>query len=745
MALPTAEQCISSRLKRFVAKRDGAALGIDAADHDGVGRLEHGDARGEPRAGGEVAQHRKRDIPQRDLRDDEIAEPREREAEAVAARHARARIGHEAVAEQRLQDRERAALGGPERAAQLRERQALRAGVPERAEHEDSALHALHAIAVIRHVHSAGEPSKWRSALPNESELTPALQLKAFAIIASPFGTAESSASAEVAAKLAQVRALLADLGARAIVLTTSGAVAWLTAGLENRIEAGSPASAMWVVVITRRRARADHERRAPAHRRGARSRGSRARAWRQSSGSQATTASSRRRASSPAAPRRRSRVTATARFGIDAGDALAALRLALVPREQDDLAALALDAARALEATPARLGPGERDFDLQARIAAQLERTGAFGACLIVGGDERVERFRHPLATGAPVRRLAMAVVVAERGGPARGRHALRLQRWRCPTVCARPGAPRSRSSRACSPRAGWARAMATCCRPATRPTPRSGGPEPGASTTRAARSPTGSESSRSSRASARASGTGSASRPGTRVAWNPSVAGGGKSEDTFLVEDDGAALPDGHRRVAADVGATGAGAPRSSTSPREPPHEGRRGARPHGARPGAAAARRAPRASPTAPPSASRSRASRARACWPRSSAPPSEREIVVNRVSQGSGAMLLGESELREMAAMGAEAGLEVSLFTGPAGGLGRRRARALGRRRRARRAGARRARPGLRRRGHRAGLRGRHPQLPDRRRRPAGRAHATCSAPASFRTTASGRSR
>ena len=41
----------------------------------------------------------------------------------------------------------------------------------------------------------------------------------------------------------------------------------------------------------------------------------------------------------------------------------------------------------------------------------------------------------------------------------------------------------------------------------------------------------------------------------------------------------------------------------------------------------------------------------------------------QIVVNRVSQGSGAMLLGESELREMAAIGAEAGLEVSLFTGP----------------------------------------------------------------------------
>jgi hypothetical protein len=44
-----------------------------------------------------------------------------------------------------------------------------------------------------------------------------------------------------------------------------------------------------------------------------------------------------------------------------------------------------------------------------------------------------------------------------------------------------------------------------------------------------------------------------------------------------------------------------------------------------------------------------------------------------IVVNRVSQGSGAMLLRASELREMAAIGAEAGIEVSLFTGPREGF------------------------------------------------------------------------
>ena len=59
------------------------------------------------------------------------------------------------------------------------------------------------------------------------------------------FGTAESSAPAEVAAKLADVRSLLprsARSGCRPHAPT--GAVAWLTAGLTNRIEAGSTASA---------------------------------------------------------------------------------------------------------------------------------------------------------------------------------------------------------------------------------------------------------------------------------------------------------------------------------------------------------------------------------------------------------------------------------------------------------------------------------------------------------------------
>lgn len=43
-----------------------------------------------------------------------------------------------------------------------------------------------------------------------------------------------------------------------------------------------------------------------------------------------------------------------------------------------------------------------------------------------------------------------------------------------------------------------------------------------------------------------------------------------------------------------------------------------------------------------------------------------------ITINRVSQGSGGMLLTGAELREMAVLGANAGLEIALFIGPRGG-------------------------------------------------------------------------
>lgn len=104
--------------------------------------------------------------------------------------------------------------------------------------------------------------------------------------------------------------------------------------------------------------------------------------------------------------------------FGRDATADLVAMRLALSPAEAADLADLGADAAAALQNALAGWRPGERDTDVQARCAAGLEAAGADAPVLIVGGDDRLERYRHPMAAGVPVRRLVMAVAVARRHG---------------------------------------------------------------------------------------------------------------------------------------------------------------------------------------------------------------------------------------------------------------------------------------------------------------------------------------
>jgi Xaa-Pro aminopeptidase len=104
--------------------------------------------------------------------------------------------------------------------------------------------------------------------------------------------------------------------------------------------------------------------------------------------------------------------------FGADASNDLIALRLALSDAERDDIADLGADAAQALQASLAQWRPGERDLDIQARCAGSLETAGADAPVLIVGGDDRLEQYRHPMAIGQPVRRLVMAVAVARRDG---------------------------------------------------------------------------------------------------------------------------------------------------------------------------------------------------------------------------------------------------------------------------------------------------------------------------------------
>jgi Xaa-Pro dipeptidase len=244
--------------------------------------------------------------------------------------------------------------------------------------------------------------------------------------------------------------------------------------------------------------------------------------------------------------------------FGTDSSDDLTALRLALSVAEQDDLRALGADAATALEQALTAWSPGERDLDIQARVAAALEARGADAPVLIVGGDDRVRRYRHPMAVGAPVRHLAMAVVVARRGGlhaaatrfassgplsPALASLFDQVRRIEAATLTAgRPGhsygdvlGALDQGYAAEGAAGGWAGHY-------------QGGPIGYAQ-----------------REFEIAPGQGGSRWPGVRiepghaVAWNPSLPGGAKAEDTYLVHADGLERVTTGPRWPADAGSHG------------------------------------------------------------------------------------------------------------------------------------------------------------------------------------------
>jgi len=337
--------------------------------------------------------------------------------------------------------------------------------------------------------------------------------------------TVEHSRSGEVEAKLALLRRLLELRGLDSAVLRGADSVAWLTGGLTNRIEPGNPASPLWLVVtadsvaavttnVERPRVEAEAElaelgfelHEAP---------------WYEPDGLA------------------RVATELGGRFE-DLGDDLVALRLELLPAEQERLSALARDGASALEGALRAWQPGERDVDVQARVAGRLERSGAFGACLIVGGDDRVERFRHPLAAGEPMHRLVMAVVVAER----HGLHAA-ATRFACADGLpegVRQGLAAARSVEravlaACVPGSAYGHALAALDRGYA------AAGHPGAWREQYQGGPIGYRQREfeivPEQTESRWFGT--RIEAGHALAWNPSVAGGGKAEDTYLVEHGG------------------------------------------------------------------------------------------------------------------------------------------------------------------------------------------------------------
>lgn len=105
--------------------------------------------------------------------------------------------------------------------------------------------------------------------------------------------------------------------------------------------------------------------------------------------------------------------------FGDNIRDHLVAARMVLSDAEQEELRELGLLVGNALGAGIDAWTPGaSTDFDTAAVISSALEAEGAKAVCLIVGGDERLRTLRHPLAVGDVLSDAIMAVVVAKRAG---------------------------------------------------------------------------------------------------------------------------------------------------------------------------------------------------------------------------------------------------------------------------------------------------------------------------------------
>jgi Xaa-Pro aminopeptidase len=211
---------------------------------------------------------------------------------------------------------------------------------------------------------------------------------------------AASAAAGEVAEKLARVRGWLDEAGYGAALFTSQPSVAWVTAGLEDRVCRNEEPGLVWALVtgtgaflittnIELPRLAAEED-----------------------------CTSFELHAVPWYTPGGLAEAAEDLAGGLKLAEAPAALRMPLTAAEQDRLAALGTDCARALEGVLRGWQPVERECDLAARIAGALEERLIFPSVLLVGGAERRRAFRHPVPTTAMTGRDALAVVTGVRGG---------------------------------------------------------------------------------------------------------------------------------------------------------------------------------------------------------------------------------------------------------------------------------------------------------------------------------------
>ena len=217
----------------------------------------------------------------------------------------------------------------------------------------------------------------------------------------------------EVQAKVESVRRWIDDMDLDAVLISAQGGFAWITAGGDNHVTLGEEAGAA-SVLVTREDAyllAANNELRRLIEEEVA---GAGVTPvdwpWNDEDGEGRIV----ERLCDPSRT-----VSDLGRLGLPtAPPELAELRLDLLAPEQDRYRALGRNAAEAIEVTVLAARPGDREDDVAARLAYECRRRGILALVNLVGCDERIARYRHPMPTGRRLERTLLVSVTGRRHG---------------------------------------------------------------------------------------------------------------------------------------------------------------------------------------------------------------------------------------------------------------------------------------------------------------------------------------
>lgn len=214
----------------------------------------------------------------------------------------------------------------------------------------------------------------------------------------------------EVAAKLAQVRELLAASSLDAVVLDGNANTAWITAGATTYVDEASDTGLASVVLTPDRAIVVTDAVEAPRLRdeEGLEALGFEfvTEPWYARGGVVAQLRAGRCMGQDGCGP------------GLDVGDALRRLRTHLLPTEAARYRDVCRSAGEAMSEAIATVRPGQTEFQIAGRLAEASRVRGGLAIVNLVAADERVFRYRHPLPTSRTVDRYAMLVLCFRRYG---------------------------------------------------------------------------------------------------------------------------------------------------------------------------------------------------------------------------------------------------------------------------------------------------------------------------------------